>query len=55
MASSEIMVASFTFIALVLAGVTWLICDAPGLAWRAVQRNGKRVEAAVARALSPAP
>lgn len=37
--SSKVMVVAFTFGALVLAGVTWLICDAPTLAWRAIQQN----------------
>ena len=40
--SSKVMVVAFTLITMVLVGVTWLICDAPGLAWRAVQQNVER-------------
>ncbi len=40
--SSKITVVAFTFGALVLAGATWLICDAPSLAWRAIQQNVER-------------
>ena len=40
--SSKVMVVAFTLITMVLVGVTWLVCDAPGLAWRAIQQNVER-------------
>ena len=40
MFASKCMVVAFTVGALLLTGLTWLIYDAPALAWRTIQRNG---------------